>query len=46
MFTTETPNYMLFIHNWEELDNVTNKMNSEVKFNEENTIYNKNHGKV
>ena len=34
MFSTETPEYLLLIKNWEEIDSIKNKLNSEMGFNE------------
>ena len=33
MFATETPEYLLFINNQAELDNISNELNSELDVN-------------
>ena len=33
---------IVFINNWEELDDIKDQLNSELNFNEEWTLYNKN----
>ena len=42
VFATETSEYLLFIKIWAELDHVKNQLNSELYFNEELTLCNKN----
>ena len=42
MFSTETPEYLLFLNNQAELNGVKHQLNSELDVNQEWTIYNNN----
>ena len=42
MFATKTPEYVLLINNRPEIDDVKNQLKSDLDFNEEWTLHNKN----